>query len=117
MNCLQLKFVFFVVLFVNLHCTVNGRVVVKKNTVDEIVEEEDYRLEDGNFEEVEYDENNSHESESPPLETEKEEEITDDGVTCSVTNFTKIFEKHNLEGKLLAIVKLNATENTREFLL
>lgn len=116
MNCLQPKFVLFVVLFVNLHCTVNGRVVVKKNTVDEIVEDEDYRFEDGNFEEVEYDENHSQESESPPLETEKEE-ITDDGVTCSVTNFTKIFENHFVEGKVLAIVKLNATENTREFLL
>ncbi|CAO1424473.1 unnamed protein product [Diamesa serratosioi] len=115
MNILQLKFVLFVVLCVNLQCTVNGRIVTK-NTVDDIVEEEDdYRMEDVNFEEVEYDENNSQE-ESPPLEAEKAE-ITDDGVTCSVTNFTKIFANHFLEGKVLAIVKLNASQNTREFLL
>lgn len=114
MNLLQLKFVLFVVLFVNLHCTANGRIVTK-NTVDDIVEEEDYRLEDVNFEEVEYDENNSLE-EAAPLDADKAE-ITDDGVTCSVTNFTKIFVNHSLEGKVLAIVKLNATQNTREFLL
>lgn len=110
MNLLQLK----LVLFVNLLCIANGRIVTK-NTVDDIVEEEDYRLEDGNFEEVEYDENNSLD-EAPPLDTDKAE-ITDDGVTCSVTNFTKIFVNHSLEGKVLAIVKLNATQNTREFLL
>ena len=114
MNLLQLRVVLFVVLFVNLHCTANGRIVTK-SLIDEIVEEEDYRLEDSNFEEVEYDEHNSLE-ESQPLDAEKAE-ITDDGVTCSVTNFTKIFVNHSLEGKVLAIVKLNATQNTREFLL
>lgn len=114
MNFLQLQLVFFVVSCVNLHCTVYGRIVTKKQ-VNDVVEDEDYRLDDSNFEEVEYDDNNSLE-ESQPLEAEKAE-ISDDGVTCSVTNFTKIFANHFLDGKVLAIVKLNATQNTREFLL
>lgn len=42
---------------------------------------------------------------------------TDDGVTCSASNFTDIYAGYELENHVLAIFKVNVTANERELVL
>lgn len=45
------------------------------------------------------------------------EESSDDGVTCSQSNFTKVLEGYELENHVLAIFKVNVSSNERELVL
>lgn len=45
------------------------------------------------------------------------EESSDDGVTCSQSNFTQVLEGYELENHVLAIFKVNVSSNERELVL
>lgn len=62
-----------------------------------------------------YDQEDLHETTTKKATSS--EEISDDGVTCSQTNFTQVLAGYELENHALAIFKVNVSSNERELVL
>jgi hypothetical protein len=58
-----------------------------------------------------------NESEIVSTESSAREEGTDDGVTCSMSNVTRVLHEYSLNNYVLVIFKLNVTENLKDLIL
>lgn len=106
----MIKVAFFILISSNFYqIAVVGRNIGKK-----VLRDADYEASGDYFE-------NAHEETSTKNEIKTqssslEDENSDDGVTCSDTNVTKILSSYDLENFVLVLFKVNFTANEKELI-
>lgn len=102
----------FVVLSILSHNLTESRGIRKKKVV--VHEGNDYEA-SGDYFEITVNDRENVSSETTMKNTS--ETSSDDGVTCSQSNFTEIIAMEELENHVLVIFKVNVTASERELVL
>lgn len=99
-----------VALFILISGVIGHLVVESRNIGKKKLRDADYEASGDYFE-------NAHEESTTKKDLNSfEDENSDDGVTCSETNVTKILQSFELENLVLVLFKVNFTENEKELI-
>lgn len=108
-----IKFVCFAIIFLNSNA-VESRGVRKRKLPDQ---SHDYEASGDYFEVTVKDFEPELSTQATTKRADSDEVSSDDGVTCSASNFTQIVAGYELENHVLVIFKVNVTANEHELVL
>lgn len=107
---LMIKVVFFIIISANFF----QFIVESRNIGKKVLRDADYEASGDYFENAQ--EETTSKNEIKSQSNSFEDENSDDGVTCSETNVTKILSSYELENFVLVLFKVNFTANEKELI-